>query len=336
MRALLLDYSRRSLSVGDYSMPSAPRAGEALVRVIEGGVCGTDRNLASFIYGKPPGDEPALILGHEALGIVEHSNDPSLTKGQLVVPMIRRDCAPACGMCARGRRDNCLTGRYTERGIAGAHGYFAEFAVDAACDLIPIDARLADVGVLVEPMSVAEKTFDVVGKLHQGEPRSVLILGAGTIGILCAWAALLRGFEVTVMSTEPADSARARLLKSFGVRYTQSLDGLRADVIIEACGAAAVAAASLRCLNNCGVQMILGARAASVEIPYLEMILGNKIIAGSVNASRAHFESAAASVGRLERAQLSPLIERRALAEAPSTVMTPPPNVIKLVHVVSS
>jgi len=336
MRALLLDYSSRSLSVGDHALPAGPGAGEVLVRVLEGGVCGTDRNLASFIYGKPPGEERALILGHEALGVVELSNDPSLAKGQLVVPMIRRDCAPACGMCARGRRDNCLTGNYTERGIAGAHGYFAEFTVDAARDLIPIDASLADVGVLVEPMSVAEKTFDVVSKLHQGEPRSVLILGAGTIGILCAWAGLLRGFDLTVMSTEPAGSARAELLTSFGVRYTQSFDGLRADVIVEACGVASVAAASLRCLNNCGVQIILGARAASVEIPYLEMILGNKIIAGSVNASRAHFESAASSIGRLERAQLSPLIERRPLAEAPSNVMTPPPSVIKLVHVVAN
>jgi len=328
MKALLLNYAERTLTIGETAEPAPPTATQVRVRILEGGICGTDRNLASFIYGRPPGAEPALILGHEAIGVVEAT-------GQLVVPMIRRDCTPACAMCGNGRRDNCLTGDYTERGIAGAHGYLAEYAVDEVADLISIPDSLLNVAVLVEPMSVIEKTFDTVRRLHAGEPRSVLILGAGTIGILCAWYAVLHGFETTVVSTEAGDSGRAALLRAGGVRYSTTLDGVRADAIVEACGSAQMAAAALRCLNNCGVEVILGARRDLVEIPFLEMILGNKIIAGSVNASRVHFEFAARSLGEIPRHWLTPLIHRMPFDRAPQTVLNPPAGAIKTVHVVN-
>src|SRR5262249_5842913 len=157
MRALALDYVERSLA--EHEFPDACLAGsnDILLRVLEVGVCGTDRALASFVFGRPPEGESRLIIGHEALCEVVSSRSPRLRQGDLVVPMVRRPCPAPCRFCAGGRRDLCESGVYTERGILAAHGYFADMAAAEADDLIPVAATLRDVGILIEPLSVVEK-----------------------------------------------------------------------------------------------------------------------------------------------------------------------------------
>jgi threonine dehydrogenase-like Zn-dependent dehydrogenase len=337
MRALRLDFAGRRLAVSDHAEPAQPGQSEVWLRLLEGGVCGTDRGVAEFEFGSPPAGESSLILGHEAVGVVEHvgSGVDELRRGDIVVPMVRRNCGPGCEMCRRGRRDNCLTGQYVERGIFGLHGYLCEFAVDAASDLIVIPADLTDVAVLVEPASVVEKAWELALRLHPGEPRRVLVLGAGPIGILAAWCARESGFDVTVLSREGSESARARLLRDHGVRYTQSLDGVTADIIIEACGSAELAIGSMRALRRLGVLILLGARPAEVTLPCLDMIIGNHILAASVNASRQHFEMAVARLRRYERGWLDPLLHRLPLRGAAEALFRPPAGAVKIVHRIS-
>ena len=324
MRALRLDFDSRQLALADHPDPPPPLPGQLRLRLLESGICGTDRGLAEFEFGRPPEGESTLILGHEALAEVEGS-------GQLVVPMVRRNCAPGCSMCARGRRDNCLTGEYLERGIFGLHGYLCELANDSPADLIEIPPALADLAVLVEPASVVEKAWEMALRLHAGEPRKVLVLGAGPIGILTAWRALAAGFDVTVLSREPADSFRARLLTSHGVTYTQSLDGLQADIVVEACGSAPLAIESMRTLRRLGVVLLLGARPAEVHLPTLDMIIGNHVLAASVNASRDHFASAVAQLQAYDPRWLPRLIHRLPLARAAEAIFAPP-DAVKIVH----
>ena len=122
MRAVALDYETRSLNRLDLPEPEPPGPDEVLFRVLATGVCGTDRDLAEFRFGHPPPGERHLVLGHEALGQVVaagSAGSAGLKPGDWVAPMVRRACAPACMSCARGRRDLCLTGGYTERGIIG-------------------------------------------------------------------------------------------------------------------------------------------------------------------------------------------------------------------------
>jgi glucose 1-dehydrogenase len=334
MRAVWVDYEDRRMRCGETDAPADPGPGQALVRIVEGGICGTDRGVAQFLYGFPPAGETMLVLGHEAVGIVARAGeDTGMTAGDWVVPMVRRECRPPCAMCASGRRDNCLTMAYTERGIAGEHGYLCEYALDAVADLVRVPPSIAAVAVLVEPASVIVKAYERALAIHPaGEIRDVLILGAGAVGMLAAWSALLRGWRATVVSLEPEDDPRVRLLARHGVAYRRSLGAAQFDLVLEACGSAAMAAASLANLRPCGVQMVLGARAASVEIPYLDLILGNRIVAGSVNASRGHFEAASLELSRMDRQWLVPMIARRPLAEAVETVLAPPPGVVKTVH----
>ena len=330
MRALLLDYAERRLRLAD-RVPDPPD-GEVCLRILECGICGTDRDLAAFAFGAPPISETALILGHEAVAVVERSTHPALRPGDYVVPSVRRSCPGFCASCSAGRRDLCMTEQYRERGIFGLHGYCAEWAVDRAEDLFPVPTKLLEVAVLVEPMSVVEKAYAMAIRLHWGEPKRVVILGAGTVGILAAWAGLQRGWKVTVVSLEPEESVRGRLLRSAGVVYRNSLPGMVADVVIEACGSAALASAAIGCLLPLGVMIVLGARNEVVPLPFLDLIVGNRILAGSVNAAPEDFGRAIAMLGATEPTWLEAMIERRALSRAVESITSPVGNAIKVVH----
>ncbi len=78
---------------------------EVKLRILEAGICGTDREITSFQYGIPPNNFPYLIIGHEALGEVMEvgSAVTSLARGDLAVLMVRRPCPHEhCGPCRRG------------------------------------------------------------------------------------------------------------------------------------------------------------------------------------------------------------------------------------------
>src|SRR6185436_15629163 len=114
MRAAVLDFGERKLGWRDIAPPEIRHSDEVLIGVEEVGVCGTDRELASFRFGFPPSGDSYLVLGHEALGrvIATGPEAQSLAAGDLVVPMIRRGCVPPCRSCARGRADLCVTENY--------------------------------------------------------------------------------------------------------------------------------------------------------------------------------------------------------------------------------
>ncbi|MDZ4798865.1 MAG: alcohol dehydrogenase catalytic domain-containing protein [Bryobacteraceae bacterium] len=333
MRAISVDYTARDLRERELAEPGKPGAGEVLFRVLEVGICGTDRDLAAFRFGYGPDTGEFLVLGHEAVGEVMSVGDgvEGLAAGDLIVPSVRRACAPPCLSCQRGRRDLCVTGKYTERGIMGAHGYFTELAVDRASDVVRVDSRLRDTAVLLEPLSVVEKAVALAFRLHQGAPRKALVLGAGTVGLLAACVLRLRGLEVDVVSTEPVDSGRSRLAAAAEARYLLAADG-GADIVIEAAGARAAADAGMAALAPLGVLIVLGAFSTTGPVPFMDLIMGNRIVAGSVNSSPESFVQAALDLGRLPRELTSRLIERTGIGEYRRTLAGPPLHVPKVVH----
>ena len=221
MKALALNFEARALEWIEPEPPAFYANRDVLYRVHEVGICGTDRALAAFRLGAPPKGETKLVLGHEALGQVldTGSGVKSLNRGDWVVPMVRRGCKPPCSSCARGRRDLCVSGKYTERGILGLHGYFTERAVDAEEDLVRVPLKFVDFGVLIEPLSVAEKAITRALAVHEGEPRTALVLGLGPIGMLAAMALKVHGYGVRVHSLEPADHPRAAILRLQDIPY---------------------------------------------------------------------------------------------------------------------
>jgi threonine dehydrogenase-like Zn-dependent dehydrogenase len=152
-----------------------------------------------------------------------------------------------------GRQDFCATGDFTERGIKERHGYLTEFVVDDERYMNVVPAHLREVGVLVEPLTIAEKALAEVWHMQKRLPwwfappdnsrtdapaaapnttppderaggrewlyQRALVLGAGPVGLLGAMALVVAGFDTYVYSREPATSDKARLVESFGGKY---------------------------------------------------------------------------------------------------------------------
>lgn len=336
MRAVGLDYERRRLLEFDADPPRMERGDQVLLRVHEVGVCGTDRSLACFDIGYPPEGESRLILGHEAVCEVLETG-PSVTsvrKGDIVVPAVRRACQPPCPSCARGRRDMCVSGAYRERGIFGLHGYFSEYAVDAAADLTRVPSDLASYAVVIEPLSVVEKAVETALRYHEPSPETALVLGAGTIGILCSLVLQARGLSVRVHSLEPPEHPRACLVASAGIPYVPRLTDEKADIVIEATGSPNAALEALKRLAPLGVCCILGSPFdAQGLVPFHNLFSQNQTIFGSVNASPQSFVLAVEDLKRFDRNVLSGMIRRVGYSDFGRTILEQQPSIPKTVHV---
>jgi glucose 1-dehydrogenase len=122
------------------------RPDQVRLRMLDIGICGTDKEICSFEYGTPPPGDDHLVIGHESVAeIVEvGSAVERLGVGDLVVPSVRRPCPhPGCLACRSGHQDYCYTGDFGERGIKEAHGYMTEYVVDREryMTLMPPDMR---------------------------------------------------------------------------------------------------------------------------------------------------------------------------------------------------
>ena len=306
---------RDSLRILD--IPDVQReTGQVVLRVLQAGLCGTDAEITRGLYGEAPPGCPYLVLGHENLGLVESAPGASLmSPGDLVVSTVRRPCPERCLPCRSGESDMCLTGHYRERGIQGLHGFMAERYAEDPQHLVGVPPHLRPAAILVEPMTVAQKaleqTFRLQGRMSWA-PRQAVVLGAGPVGILAAAAMRLRGLEVAVASREPEGSPRDALLREAGIRYVgtsqtpiqelpRRLGAI--DLVLEATGAAAVIAPAMSILGRDGVCVL--ASVTEVGRPWeidlgawnRQMVLGNRLIFGTVNAGRDAFEGSIRDIG---------------------------------------
>jgi threonine dehydrogenase-like Zn-dependent dehydrogenase len=291
-------------SIGD-----APNAPAVLVKVLRVGIDGTDTEINQGLYGESPAGSDFLVVGHESLGRIEEveASAEGFNKGDLVVATVRRP--GGCINCSAGESDMCLDGVYTERGIRKAHGYMAEYYADVPDFLVKIPEEHEAIAVMLEPLSVVEKPVFQAFKMQERmvwQPQRALITGAGTIGLL--GALLLRAvhdMEVHVVSREPHDSFRAQWLESIGAIYhtTDEIEIARAgetlgrlDLIVEATGVPQVIFAAMQSIGRNGVLALLGISGGNRELNVpgaqinLQLVLGNEMIFGSVNANRRYFE----------------------------------------------
>jgi glucose 1-dehydrogenase len=314
MQALAVFPSQKRVDLLDVAEPQPHGATEVLLRVREVGLCGTDREIAAFEYGDPPAGSDHLILGHESLAeVVEVGRQvDGLQPGDLVVAMVRRPCPHAeCRACRSGRPDFCVTGDYTERGIKRADGFLRDYVVDDEAYLVKVPRALADVAVLVEPLTVVTKAADQLHAIFNRLPydpgrQRGLVLGAGPIGLLGAMLMVADGFETVVYSRDPEESKQAKLVRSLGARYASSTANPIAslaegwgefDVVLEAVGFAPLMMAAAQTLRPNGVLALTGVppEAATAELngrTLRGLVLRNQAVFGTVNAGRGDHLSA--------------------------------------------
>jgi len=328
MRAVSVFPNDKAIKVIDnHPAPALEADTEALLDMLEIGVCGTDKEIARFDYGIPPAGSPYLVIGHESLARVARvgSAVSRVKPGDLVITMVRRPCPHAwCRSCRAGRQDFCFSGDFTERGIKGRHGFMTEHVVDDASYMHVVPAALRDVAILVEPLTIAEKgliqTWDVQERLPwtaagdgDGHGEKAVVLGAGPVGLLGALALLVRGFEVWVYSREHEGSSGAQWCDSVGAHYvssqTTSLPELaklvgNIDFVYEATGASALSFQTLEVLGINGVFCFTGVpgRKAPISIDadllMRNMVLKNQLVFGTVNAGPDAFAAAIDDLGK--------------------------------------
>src|SRR5215211_2955353 len=282
-----------------------------LVKVLRVGVDGTDKEINAAEYGAaPPGDD-FLVTGHESFGqVVEVGpNVPdTIRRGTYVVASVRRPGSSIYGKI--GLQDFTTDDVYYERGINLLHGYLTEHYVEDSNYVFPLPETLREVGVLLEPTTVAEKginhAYEIQRRLRIWEPRKALILGSGTIGLLMAMATRLRGLELTVASLPKPPYRNSELIEQLGGVYASTQDATLAeiseergpfDLIMDATGFSPIIWEAAEVLGKNGVLVLSsitgGERKAEINSDRINQsfVLGNKVMVGTVNASPADFRS---------------------------------------------
>jgi glucose 1-dehydrogenase len=296
-----------------------------LVRTLALGVCGTDREIISGAFGSAPPGERRLVIGHESLGRVEEAPAGcGVTEGDHVVGIVRRPDPVPCSACAADEWDMCRNGRYTERGIKERHGYGSEFFRVEPDFLVKVDPALGLAAVLMEPTSIVAKAWDHTERIgqrsHAWYPKTVLVTGAGPIGLIAAMMGVQRGLDVHVLDHSETGPKPA-LVRALGATYhakgMAALNGFAPDVLIECTGAPTVIRDVLGRTAPDGIVCLAGVtahgHAFQFDIGALNrtMVLNNGTVFGTVNANHRHYEMAAEALARADKSWLTGLITRR-------------------------
>jgi glucose 1-dehydrogenase len=327
-------------------IPDPPASdGAVLVRTLALGVCGTDRDIVSGQYGWAPPGARRLVLGHESLGQVKAAPAGCGVKaGDFVVGIVRRPDPVPCSACAVGEWDMCRNGRYTERGIKERNGFGSEFFRIEPDFLVKVDPALGIAGVLLEPMSVVAKAWDHTERIgHRSrswQPKTLLVTGAGPVGLLAALMGAQRGLDVHVLDHHD-NLLKRRLFNALGATYhaesLKNLNGFRPDILMECSGAPSVVRDVLGQTAASGIVCLVGVTTPGhdfdIDIGAFNrtMVLENETVFGSVNANRMHYEMAGEALARADKAWLTSLITRREPVEQWTQSLERRPDDIKVI-----
>jgi threonine dehydrogenase-like Zn-dependent dehydrogenase len=352
MKVLSVVPGTPGLRLAERPEPRLSRPDDVLLDVLQVGICGTDRDEAGGGRADLPPGATDLVIGHEMIGRVLATGAAvtSVRPGDHAVLTVRRPC-PGCPGCDAGRPDMCSTGDYTERGIKAEDGYQAERVVERQQYVIPIPPSLTGIGVLVEPLSVGEKAIEEALVLQKSRFPGIatanpvaLVAGLGPVGLLAALALRLRGIRILALDVVDAATERARLVTDLGGEYVDGRsthpDDLRSrfgpiDIIFEATGVPALEFDLVAALALNGIYVLTGIAAGSRPVTVdgatlmRGLVLGNRLMLGSVNASHHHFLAAVADLERAERrwpGLAARLITRRLLPRESSPAFTERPD----------
>jgi threonine dehydrogenase-like Zn-dependent dehydrogenase len=290
----------------------APAPDEVVIRVAACGICGSD--LQGF-QGKSRIRVPPMVMGHEFGGRVVALGDAvgsgrGLTVGQRVVvqPVVGDD---TCVYCLNGRPNIC-----PRRELIGGQrpGAFAEYVKAPVRAVYPISDRLSDrAATLVEPLGNAVHMLGLAAGQPGSGPgvldRTVVVLGAGTLGLLTVALARLAGARRVIVTD--VDAGRLRVASRLGADEALNArdDGARpagfkltqrilaaipggAEVVIDAAGYTASRQQAIAVAAPGATVVLLGLSDPTSELPVLDIINREIAVRGSYASTDAEFRHA--------------------------------------------
>jgi glucose 1-dehydrogenase len=303
---------KNSVHLTDIPRPKVtdiPGGKGVFVRVLKVGVDATDREINDALYGNAPLGDKHLVIGHESFGIVEEvgENVRRIKKGDYVTATVRRPGGSIYDLI--GTNDMTSEETYYERGINLRHGFLTEYFVDEEEYIVRVPKGLKHLHVLMEPMSCAAKAihqaYEAQRRMRVWRPQRAFVMGVGQIGLLTALILRLRGIEVFSFARSKRGTLNSQIVEGIEAKYisltetplekaTQEIG--KADLIVDATGSSHMAFDAMRSLGHNGVVVwtsITGAdrkHEVSSDKINIDWVLGNKLLLGSVNANREHFE----------------------------------------------
>src|ERR671920_2611104 len=293
----------------------AVEPGAVIVRPEAVGICGSE---VEGYLGKMGNRTPPLVMGHEFAGTVTEVGegvDPNLVGREVAVNPLSSD--GTCRLCRAGYTNLC-----PNRRLVGIHspGGFAEYALAPAQNVYPLPEGVeARAGALAEPLANGVHAIKLGLAGHFVE--HAVVVGAGTIGLMCLQAAVLDGIpDVSVV--EPHEARRQQALE-LGARATYasgeearaalegSTEGLGADLVIDAVGAQVTRKMAVEVLLRPGGRVVfVGLHADETTLGYPGAVRGQLVLQGSYAFTAADYEQALGGLlgGRAGIGELPPVL----------------------------
>lgn len=293
-----------------------PDKKEVKIRILENGICGTDREIVNAkIYASPPPGDDYLILGHEAIGVIERVGEEvrDFVEGDLVMPINRRGCGK-CLNCLIGRPDHCETGERVQAGREKLHGFMREYYFDNPRYLVSIPKGIKDIAILAQPLSDLEKSIEEILFIQKRQIwtcddgsytcRKALVIGTGTTGTLVSMLLKTYGFRVYITNKRELKPLEKEIFSGIGVKFYNSANGYEElfkeegqfDMVFDTTGKAEVLKQVLPGLKYNAVIGLFGfANEGSAQLYSVDLqrIASRSIaLVGLVNGQKPHFQQA--------------------------------------------
>jgi alcohol dehydrogenase len=267
MKALFFNGS--DLELKEMAIPVISE-GESLVRIITAGICRTDLEIIKG-YMNFRG-----ILGHEFVGRVIESGDPSLV-GKRVVGEINSGCGN-CHLCRKGMERHCPD--RTTLGISGRDGVFAECVALPNSNLIEVPEAVSDeMAVFAEPLAAA---LEITEQVHLFPDSRILIVGDGRLSALICLALRLTGADITVLGKHDSKmKVFTRLGAKICKREEVENNGRDFDFVVEASGSPSGWVMATQFIKPRGVIILKSTYHGNLEINAAELVINEICVQGS-------------------------------------------------------
>lgn len=262
MKALYYDKSLQYME--DYPKPR-PGSGESLVQIIISAVCNTDKEI---LKGYRPDFKG--ILGHEFVGRVLESDEPSLI-GQRVVGEINENCG-YCIYCKTGRPTHCENRKVV--GISGKDGTFAQYIImkNHLLHIVPEEVT-SEVAIFTEPLAAA---IEILEQVHIKPSTKIGIIGDGRLAYMISQVISLTGADLTIIGRH---EEKLNLFRPFAKTTTKTEESY--EIVIDASGSPTGILTAQKIVRKKGTIVIKTTYAGKVEIDMSDFVVNEITVKGS-------------------------------------------------------
>jgi len=282
------------LAIEDVPIPEL-RPGHALVKVKACGICGSD---VHGFTGETGRRSPGVIMGHEFSGQIEAVAEDitRFSVGDRVVVEPVLSCGK-CSFCQKGHTQFCIEKKCF--GVLDENGAYAEYIAVPEYALLPLPEGMSyEEGALIEPLAFSTFAVDRVAD-YRG--KTVVIVGAGTIGLMTIAVLKARGATCIIMAGRHEN--RLNAAKALGADHVidtakvdtvtevmRLTDGIGADVSFDAVGLGQAVDDVMACLHKEGTAVWMGIADKTINLDMQRVVTGGLQIHGAFTYTNKSFE----------------------------------------------